>query len=512
MSEWNSGYVTDIGYTHGYYQELNPVRLRLAFLNQGILFPEITAACELGFGQGVSINMHAAASFTQWHGTDFNPSQAAFARELGASANSNINLRDDDFAKFAAREDLPEFDFIALHGIWSWINNENRKIIADFIEKKLKVGGVLYISYNTLPGWSSFAPARHLLSLSAQVNGSPSDGVLGRVEKSLDFTEQLISSNSGYARANATVLDRLKKVRGQNKNYVAHEYFNRDWEPMYFSTMADWLQSSKVQYACSANYLEHVDLLNLTPEQQRLLGGISDVPLRETARDFIVNQQFRRDYWVKGLRRLSVLEQVEMLRTQRVVLVTHRPDVKLLVTGILGEAKMSEEKYNPFLDLLADHKPRSIGQIERDLSAQGVNFPQILQCVLILISAGNIEPVQADDAQVSKYRKQTDKLNSHILQKSRGNADLACLASPLTGGGIAVGRFAQLFLISILQGKKLPAEWAQAAWELLRTQGQKLVKAEKTLETPEENLAELTSQATVFAQKQLPILRSLMVI
>jgi len=44
---------------------------------------------------------------------------------------------------------LPDFDYIGLHGIWSWISDENRQVIVDFIRKKLKVGGVLYISYNT---------------------------------------------------------------------------------------------------------------------------------------------------------------------------------------------------------------------------------------------------------------------------------------------------------------------------------------------------------------------------
>ncbi|EMS80489.1 hypothetical protein [Desulfotignum phosphitoxidans] len=38
-------------------------------------------------------------------------------------------------------------------------------------------------------------------------------------------------------------------------------------------------------------------------------------------------------------------------------------------------------------------------------------------------------------------------------------------------------------------------------------QGQKLVKEGKTLETDEQNLAELTSQAEGFAEKLLPVLR-----
>ncbi|MDT1863005.1 methyltransferase, partial [Acinetobacter baumannii] len=75
-------YMTEVAYTFGYYPELNPLRAGLALLQAGIVPAEIHTACELGFGQGTSVNIHGAASGVLWHGTDFNPSQVGFAREL----------------------------------------------------------------------------------------------------------------------------------------------------------------------------------------------------------------------------------------------------------------------------------------------------------------------------------------------------------------------------------------------------------------------------------------------
>ena len=66
MTTWSEGYVADIGYTHGYYTELNPLRSRFALIKAGLKPPSIRNACELGFGQGVSVNIHAAASGTAW--------------------------------------------------------------------------------------------------------------------------------------------------------------------------------------------------------------------------------------------------------------------------------------------------------------------------------------------------------------------------------------------------------------------------------------------------------------
>jgi len=511
MTDWTAGYVADIGYTYGYYTELNPQRVKLAFLNQGLVFPEVGTACELGFGQGLSANFHAAASVTQWHGTDFNPSQASFAQELAAASGAGAKLYDEAFADFARRSDLPDFDYIGIHGIWSWISDENRQVIVDFIRNKLKVGGVLYISYNTLPGWASFAPMRHLMTEHADILGAEGRGIVSRIDGALDFAEKLLATNPMFSRANPLVADRLKKMKEHNRHYLAHEYFNRDWHPMHFATMAEWLEGAKVQYACSAHYLDHIDAVNLTADQQAFLKDIPDTMFRETVRDFMVNQQFRRDYWVKGARKLNALEQAERLRQQRVMLVVHRPDVGLKVTGNLGEADLSAPVYVPILDLLADHKPRTQGQIEHALKPQGVAFAQIVQASMVLTGAGQLALVQ-DDGIIAKVRKQTDRLNAHLCQKARGSNDISYLASPVTGGGFAVNRFQQLFLQSMAQGKKQPADCAQTVWQTIAAQGQKLVKEGKTLETAQDNIAELTAQAQTFADKQLPILKALQIV
>lgn len=510
MNDWTAGYVADIGYTYGYYTELNPQRIRLAFLNQGLKFPEVGAACELGFGQGLSANIHAAASVTQWHGTDFNPSQAGFAQELADAAGSNAQLHDDAFADFVNRPDLPDFDFIALHGIWSWISNENRHIIVDFIRKKLKVGGVLYISYNTQPGWAAFAPMRHLMTEHAEVLGVEGRGIVSRIDGALDFAERLLATNPLFSRANPLVGDRLKKMKEHNRHYLAHEYFNRDWVPMHFATMAEWLGSAKLQFACSAHYIDHIDSVNLTPAQQSFLAEVPDRMFRETVRDFMVNQQFRRDYWVKGVRKLDPIKQSETIRAQRVLLTAHRPDIALKTTGALGEAEMNSAIYAPILDLLADHKVTSIAQMEKKLEGTGMAFAQLLQAMLLLTGAGHVSVIQ-DDTVITRARPQTDKLNAHLIHQARGNNDINYLASPVTGGGFTVNRVQQLFLMARQQAKTAPEDWARFTWAILSAQKQKIIKEGKTLESEVENLQELTTQAQEFSAKQLPILKALQI-
>ena len=304
------------------------------------------------------------------------------------------------------------------------------------------------------------------------------------------------------------MVGRLNDVRGDDRHYLAHEYFSRDWQPMHFATTANLLSTAKLDYACSAHYLDHIDDVNLTPDQQTLLKEIPDATFRQTVRDFMVNKQFRKDYWVKGARRLNPTEQSEALRAQSVVLVTLRSDASLKIAGAMGEVTMQESIYGPILDALADHKPQTLAQVERSVKEQGVSWPQIVQAVMVLVGAGYLVAVQ-DEALIPKARKLTDKLNAHLIDRTRAGSDIGLLASPVTGGGVSVGRFGQLVLSAINDGQQRPTEWAQSIWALMAARGQKLIKEGKVLDSAEENLAELTAQAQAYADKQLPILKAL---
>lgn len=508
MTDWTAGYVADIGYTFGYYPELNPLRVELAFLNGGLVPPVCGTACELGFGQGMSANLHAAGTVSHWFGTDFNPAQAAFAQELAAVSGAGARLFDQSFGEFCGRSGLPEFDYIGLHGIWSWISDANRAVIVDFVRRKLKVGGVFYISYNTQPGWATMVPLRDLLTGHGEVMGVSGKGIVSRIDGALDFAEKLFATNPAYGKANPLVVERLKAIKGQDRSYVAHEYFNRDWLPMPFARMSEWLAPAKLNFACSASYVDYVDVVNLTAEQQTFLKEIPDAMFRETVRDFMVNQQFRKDYWVRGARKVNPLAQAEALRRQRVMLVQPRAEVSLKVKGAAGEASMQEDIYGPILDALADHQPKTLGQIEQAVKDKAVVLAHVMEAVLLLIGTGSLTAVQ-DDALAAKARKQTDKLNAFLCDKSRGSNDISYLASPVTGGGVTVGRFQQLFLLAKSQGKKQPAEWAQFAWQVVAAQGQRIVKEGKSMETADENIAELNAEAQTFADKQLTILTAL---
>jgi SAM-dependent methyltransferase len=511
MADWSAGYVADIDYTHGYYEELNPLRIKMAFLNAGLASPEVGVACELGFGQGISTNMHAAASITRWYGTDFNPSQAGFAREMALQAGGKAQLYDEAFDEFLKRSDLPDFDFIGLHGIWSWVSDANRQVIVEFLRRKLKVGGVLYISYNTLPGWASFAPMRHLLATHARSQAAEGGGIVKQINDSLEFGNALLATKPGFARANPSVTQRFEQLQSQNRHYLAHEYFNRDWLPMHFSTMGEWLETAKLQFACSAHYLDHFDPINLSAEQKAFLDAIPDRMFRETVRDFMVNQQFRRDYWVKGLRKLSPLEINEQKEKIRVVLVKHPQNIAFKSSANGKEFSLSEAIYKPLIELLSDHRPHALGDIVQALAPQGIRLNMVSEAIMVLSGLGNVAFAQEDEV-TGQCVETTSRLNAYIETKARSSAEIQYLASPVTGGGVVVDRFSELFLKAVGEGHEGTDALANYAWKILEAQGQRLVKNGETISDAAACLAEMRNYASEFTSKKLPILRALKVV
>jgi len=52
MTDWTVGYLADIGHTFGCNPKLNPLRVKPAFLNVGLVCPKFGTACQLGSGLG----------------------------------------------------------------------------------------------------------------------------------------------------------------------------------------------------------------------------------------------------------------------------------------------------------------------------------------------------------------------------------------------------------------------------------------------------------------------------
>lgn len=510
MNSWNEGYFTDSTYTYGYYRELSPNFMRWCLLINGIASPELNSDsfhCELGFGQGISANIHAAATPGKFFGTDFNPAHAAQAQELAKAADSGANFFEDSFEEFSKRENLPKFDSIGLHGIWTWVSAENRQNMLEIARQHLKSGGMLYNSYNCLPGWAINAPLRELLTLFYQK--FPEGDSDKNISATLQLIEEFFDAEPLYLRFAPSLRDFFSDLKKKPPNYIAHEYLNLDWDLMYFADVVELSQSAKLDFAATAIPLEANK--NLMPEKPReFLNKVKNPIVREQLRDYFINRQFRKDIFVRGVRKLSSAEVQDKILSTRYVLTSQIDKIPMKIPTPFGEITLSAEIYRPLLDFLAskNFRPKNLHEY---IAQNKINARTVIDGIIFMVNGNHVMPCQSDSA-VNLVKKSCDRLNAYICKRAEFDASINFLASPLTGCGVVVNRFQQIFLANYKGGERSASDLANSAWKILQKQGQNLVQDGKLISTPEENLIQLNILAETFLTRELPIFKALLLV
>lgn len=508
---WSEGYNADIAYTHGVYRELAPDYLAYVCLLNAVRPPRTDRPfryCELGCGQGMTLNILAATHpHATFVGVDFNPVHTAGARRLAEEAGlANAIFREQSFQEMAAEAAAEEdgFDFIVLHGVYSWIGRENRQAIVDILARRLKPGGIAYVSYNSLPGWAPLVPLQKMMMIHADAQSGRSDHRLGAA---LAFLDRLQSAGAAYFTANAAAGRHLDQIRPQNSHYLVHEYLNSFWEPLAHADVARDMERAKLVYACSATIPLNIDELSLSPEIRALVAEAADPVLAETVRDFALNQVFRRDVFVRGIERLPVAAAAEELSRRRFTLAVPRDKAGLSVPIPLGGLAHAPDLGLPILEALADGTP-SLGEIVARPDLARHDFGTIARFLAMQVWVQNAQPVTAAP---ETGRDGGDRLNRALAHRMRFDTGLLALASPVTGMGLMLDDLERLALAALLMGHPSdPESLAGSVSDGLARAGRSVLAEDGTTVT--DPLAARARIAVVLAEllpKMLPVWRRL---
>ena len=166
-----------------------------------------------------------------------------------------------------------------------------------------------------------------------------------------------------------------------------------------------------------------------------------------------------KDLFLRGVRHLSPGELREQTLATRLVLQRLVEGIPMSVNGPQGEATLQESIFRPILHELAarNYAPKSFGELLRAIPA--FSLPELVTAGAVLVGAGHAAPCQAELA-APGTRKTCEALNNYLLERARTRDEIGYLASPVIGGGIAVDRFQQLFLLARNAGADQPTEWA----------------------------------------------------
>lgn len=464
--DWADGYVADITYSHGYFHELAPAYLRYCLLVNGIPTPSAGGPytyCELGYGQGFSANIHAAANPRgEFWGTDFNPGHALQARSLAQQARLDAKWLDLSFEAMLD-ESMPSFDFIVLHGVWSWVSASAQHALVEFMRRKLKPGGAVFMSYNVLPGWNEERPLRDLLWLHTEHGSAPGAGTRARIAKALEFAQSLRKHGCAFFTDNARASRALDDMLRQDPGSLAHEYFNRSWWLTYFAEVERSLQAASLEFACSAHISDLAGEVRDRLSAASFLDHEVGVPLRETAADFILNRRFRRDIFVRGSLRMSAGQRMAALDEVKFVLARPIDEISMFVATPYGQIPLEETRARPLLEMLAA-APSPVPLAQLRSTPEFADWPaeDMVQMLTRLVTRRDVCPVFADDSARMKESKAA-AINAAIARQAFDNDTFRNLASPVAGCGIETSRLQRFFWQAWQdRGARTAAELARA--------------------------------------------------
>jgi SAM-dependent methyltransferase len=501
---WAEGYVVDVDYTQGYYRDLAPPLLRFVTLLGGVRAAQSEADFtyyELGCGHGFSTALHAAANPAgRFIGVDFNPTHIQNAQLLARDAAiGNVRFLEKSFAELLEM-DLPDAEIIGLHGVWTWVGDEHRRQIVEFIRRRLKPGGIVYLSYNALPGLAQVAPLQRLLAEHTALGAGERTE---QVRRSIDFALRLQQGGASFFGASPVATARLARLGMQDLHYVTHEYFNANWSLFYFADVARAVAEAKLNYVGSTALLDNFEQFVLKPEMAKLIAEVKDRVVAETVKDFARNQVFRRDVFTRGAPKASPVELEAMLGRTRFALARPRSRCTLKTATPAGEVALKEEAYAPVLDALA-RSPMTFDELGRVAETAGFDRNRLRQAVFGMAALGNLLPALPAAGEEAR-RVATACFNKAVLAKPASGPADSVLASPVLGSGVFVNFIERIFL----DGPRGESEAVDYVQSVMAKRGLKLAKGQAFVEGESELRAVLRERARYFFTELLPYYRQL---
>ncbi|HEY7580601.1 MAG TPA: class I SAM-dependent methyltransferase [Acetobacteraceae bacterium] len=513
MAKWDQGYVTDVVYTSNFYREITPVWLAATSLLLGHRPPDLAKPfryADIGCGNGFTTLVVAAASpHADVWGFDFNPAHIEFATRLAAEAGlANVRFQEASFAGLdsAPEGTLPDFDFIVSHGVLSWISPENRQHLMGLAAKRLRPGGLVYLSYNVTTGWSAMVPVRRLMRMLAMASPERTDIAAPGV---LDFVDRLKGAGALFFQAHPALESRLADLRKQDARYIAHEYLNQDWHPLMFADIAGEMLEAKCRYIGSATLAENIESASVPASVVPFLAETRDPVLRETLRDLGCAQSFRRDLYRKGTGPMPGPEQQMLLEEFTLAgLGMTMPEGGPTFPTPIGNVTGRPEIYAPLIAMLEAGQV-SARDAQRSPAFAGRPLVELLQAFSLLAAGGYAHPVLPGGG-TPAGRDACRRLNLAIARANANAADLPRLASPVIGSAVGGDILETLVVSEMLAGK--PEDVDALTIELaavLGRSGRSVQRDGQVVTDPADARRIVADAVATVLERRLPVLRRL---
>lgn len=507
MESWSEGYFAGVQYTRRFFYQMTPGYLAFACLRQGVRPPPLgpgSVYLELGCGQGLSLALTAAANpEMSFVGVDFHPGQIANAQRVARLTGlDNVSFEELSFEQVLAlpEDRLPRCDVIALHGVYSWISPENRAAVVRILDRLLKPGGMVYVSYNALPGWAALAPLqRFLREYVVRATGPPE----AEVVNALRAAREMVEGKAQYFEGAPGLAEEIDKALQQPPAYLVHEYLNEHFHPLFHADVAREMSRAKLAFAASANPADDILHLAAPAALRPQIQAARDEAWRQTLLDYAANRRFRRDIFVRGRNAVGPVEREAMLGQMRFTLLAPPEAISAEYPIPIGVLRGDPALYRPLVAALAADEPPSFRELAR---LTGVADNVLLQALTMLVGHGQAHPVPERKADHSRAAV---RFNHAMAIGAVNEEGPHYVAAGHAGAAVAVS-FAEFLAFGAASQKPADVQAAAArGWDLMSRTSARVQIDGKPITEPAAAQAELARRIQAFNTDKLQLFRRL---
>ena len=232
------------------------------------------------------------ATFT---GIEIAPTQVSVGKtyidQLGIT---NLNLLEGDVNE--SHDHLGTYDYIIAHGFYSWVDEKTKDNFLRLCKEHLAGNGILYMSYNTYPGWHKMDSVRALLEFANKDIDTLNHREKIRHGKTVaSKLGALMLEYDTVKNQQASFLQSLRQTLQKQDCYVGHDHLEPVNTPVYFHQCMDHMAEHGFTYLCDCDLnLSFPDVYDETLRTKLEELAPHDPLAREQYIDFILNTAFRK--------------------------------------------------------------------------------------------------------------------------------------------------------------------------------------------------------------------------
>ena len=269
--------------------------------------PRKARVLELGCASG--INLLGMAHFmpeSQFAGVDLSVVQIFEANKRAKAINAdNVTYHHMSISDVDSK--LGEFDYIIVHGVYSWVPSNVQAAILRICNQNLSPEGLAFVSYNVQPGWRMKQAARDVFMALTP----PEMPAQQRWEYGVNWIKDALETTANEdprPLLHQTLAKELDTILTQkNIRYLAHEYLEDHNEPVLFREFLTQASKAELAYlgdAEPASMVRHITNPILRDFfKRRPANGMVET---EQAIDIIMGRSFRQSILVKGIRQSQI--------------------------------------------------------------------------------------------------------------------------------------------------------------------------------------------------------------